>query len=190
MERLPDLIVDGDLALRRWQVEDAEAQEAAVIANLDHLRPWMPWAAAEPLGLMARRGMLERWQRDWEAGGDAAYAVLLDRALAGSCGLHRRRGPGVLEIGYWIAAERSRRGLGTRVAGLLTEAAFAVPGVDRVEIHHDRANQASAAIPRRLGYRPAGERPDTVDAPSEEGVDCTWAIERREWLESKRRGGP
>lgn len=181
MGRLPELIADGDLALRRWQVEDAEAQEAAVAANLDHLRPWMPWAAAEPQGLPTRRRMVERWEREWELGGDATYGIYLAGALAGSCGLHRRRGPRTLEIGYWIAADRTRRGLATRVAALLTETAFTIPEIERVEIHHDRANQASAGVPRRLGFRFEGERRKAPEAPGEEGVDCTWAIGREEW---------
>ncbi len=189
MEPLRELIEGDELVLRRWRVADAQAQEAAVLANLDHLRPWMPWAASEPQGLAARRRMLAGWERDWAAGGDVTYAVLLGGELAGSCGFHRRRGPRALEIGYWIAAARTRRGLGTRVARLLTDAAFALPWVDRVEIHHDRANRASAAIPRRLGYRLAAETPDQVEAPAEEGVDCAWVITREEWSGAAPRGG-
>lgn len=185
MPRLPETIEDGDLVLRCWRPDDVEAQEAAMRASVDHLRPWMAWAAAEPLSPAARRGMLSRWKREWEADGDTSYAVLLDGAVAGSCGLHWRRGPRALEIGYWIAADRTGQGLATRVAALLTDTAFALPEIDRVEIHHDRANRASAAIPRKLGYTLYAETPDSVDAPAEEGVDCGWAIEREEWL---RRG--
>ena len=185
MERLPELIEDGDLVLRRWRVADAETQEAAVTASLDHLRPWMPWAAAEPQGAIARRGMLRRWERDWATGGNVTYAVLLQGEVVGSCGFHRRRGPRTLEIGYWTAASHARRGIATRVAALLTDAAFAVPGIDRVEIHHDRANLASAGIPRRLGYRLTAEKPDRVEAPGEVGIDCTWAITREEWRRAR-----
>jgi ribosomal-protein-serine acetyltransferase len=59
--------------------------------------------------------------------------------------------------------------------------AFTVEGIDRVEIHHDRANRASRAVPQRLGFTFAGERPDTVRAPGEEGVDCTWSMSRARW---------
>ena len=34
--------------LRHWRAEDAEAQARAIEESLDHLRPWMPWAADEP----------------------------------------------------------------------------------------------------------------------------------------------
>jgi len=72
-------------------------------------------------------------------------------------------------------------GLATEVARCLTDAAFDVPGITFVEIHHDRANVASANVARRLGYAYCGERPDRVSAPGEEGVDCAWRMEIASW---------
>jgi ribosomal-protein-serine acetyltransferase len=178
MERLPERIEGEGLILRRWTVEDAEALGEAVAENLDHLRPWMPWIAAEPLSLAARRGMLSRWERDWRAGGDVLLGIFSGGQVAGSTGLHHRHGPRTLAIGYWVHVDLLRQGIATRVARLLTEAALAQPGVGGVEIHHDKANLRSAAIPRRLGYRFLGETPDRVEAPGEVGVDCGWRMER------------
>lgn len=59
--------------------------------------------------------------------------IFRDGAAVGSCGLHRRVGPGGLEIGYWIHPAVLRRGLATEAARLLTDAAFSVPGIDRVD---------------------------------------------------------
>src|SRR2546429_103990 len=101
--------------------------------------------------------------------------------VSGSCGLHRRRGPDVLEIGYWTHRALVRKGLATAVAGLLTNAAFTVPEITQVEIHHDKANVASAGVPRSLGYRLIGERPDRAAAPDEVGIDCVWRVERAGW---------
>ncbi len=81
----------------------------------------------------------------------------LDGELVGSSGLHRRIGPGGLEIGYWIHPRHLRRGLATEVARQLTDRAFADPSVDRVEIHHDRANAASGGVPAKLGFELVGE---------------------------------
>ena len=180
---LPERI-DGDagLVLRRWTVADIDALAEAVAEAAEHLRPWMSWMAEEPQSLEERRALLERWEREWRSGGDATFAVLADEQVAGSCGLHRRRGPGVLEIGYWIHPHFARRGLATAVARLLTDAAFTVPGIEAVEIHHDKANTASSGVPRRLGFRFVGEAPDGIEAPAEEGIDCTWRMERSEWL--------
>jgi RimJ/RimL family protein N-acetyltransferase len=178
MDRLPDRIEADDVVLRRWLTTDAEALSAAVAASDGHLRPWMPWMAAEPLSPAAREGLLSRWQREWEAGGDSVLGLFVDGAAAGSFGLHRRRGPETLEIGYWVHVAHLRLGLATRAAGLLSEAALAVPGITRVEIHHDKANTASAGVPQRLGYEFVGERPDRPEAPGEVGIDCVWRLER------------
>jgi RimJ/RimL family protein N-acetyltransferase len=127
-------------------------------------------------GPTVRRRLIEGWQHDQATdGGDAVYGMFADGTVVGGCGLHRRRGPDVLEIGYWVHADHVRQGLATEAARLLTAAAFAVPGIVRVEIHHDRANLASRAVPARLGFTYVGEVPDQVDAPAEEGIDCIWA---------------
>jgi ribosomal-protein-serine acetyltransferase len=181
MARLPQRIEANDLLLRRWEVSDAALQEQAIAESADHLRPWMAWIAEEPKSLQERRALLASWVEDWKAGGDAVFAVFANGEIAGSAGLHRRAGPETLEIGYWIGVRFLRRGLATRVAAMLTEAAFCTPGITCVEIHHDKANIPSEAIPRRLGFRLIGERADEPEAPGELGVERTWRLERADW---------
>lgn len=180
-DRLPDRIEDGELLLRRWRVADAEALSGAVAESDAHLRPWMPWMAEEPVPLPKRREMLERWQSEWENGGDSVFGAFVGAGVAGSFGLHRRRGPRALEIGYWVAARFARRGLGTKATRLLTEAAFSLPEIEWVEIRHDKANAASAGIPRALGYRLTAEAPEDAKAPAEVGTACIWRMERDDW---------
>ena len=67
---------------------------------------------------------------------------------------------------------------------MLTDAAFALPGITRVEIHRDRANEASAGIPRTLGYHLIGQVPDEPQAPGEIGVECRWRITPEQWAAS------
>jgi ribosomal-protein-serine acetyltransferase len=142
----------------------------------------MPWVAGEPQTLEERRAMLVGWEREWSAGGDVLLGIFMDGRVAGSCGLHRRIGPGGVEIGYWVHPAFTRRGLATTAARLLTVAAFLLPAIDRVEIHHDRANAASAGIPRKLGFELAGEVPAKEQgAPAEIGIDCRWRMTRGAW---------
>ena len=54
--------------------------------------------------------------------------------------MHDDVGPGALEIGYRCHIEYAGRGIITRSALRLTDIAFAVPGIERVEIHCDKAN--------------------------------------------------
>jgi RimJ/RimL family protein N-acetyltransferase len=155
--RLPERIEDGGLLLRRWRLEDAELLGRAIAESVEHLRPWMPWAADEPLGIDARRDLLTSWERDWERGGDVVLGIFSDGQVAGGTGLHRRRGPGALEIGYWLHPAFVGRGLATATARLLTRTALALPGIDRVEIWHEVDNVRSGAVPQRLGFEPVGE---------------------------------
>ena len=178
---LPERINRNGVLLRRWLASDAEVLARAVSESADHLRPWMAWMAEEPQTIEQRRQLIAGWEREWSHGGDVALAILVGDEVAGSCGLHRRRGPDALELGYWIHPRFAGRGIATKVARLLTDAAFTVPGIQRVEIHHDKANTASAGVPRRLGFRFMGEARDEREAPAELGIDCTWRMERERW---------
>lgn len=182
MERLPDTIPSARLTLRRWVAADAADLSGAITASLEHLRPWMPWISAEPVSLADRVALIDQWRIEWEGGGDAVIGAFLDGAVVGSTGLHRRRGPGVLEIGYWVHGDHTRKGFATEIAASLTNVAFTVPDIERVEIHHDKANIASSGVPRRLGYTLADETQVSVTSPGEVGIDCRWMIRRDQWI--------
>jgi len=168
------------LVLRRVQADDAEGIATAVGASLDYLKPWMPWATVEAAEPRTQRIRAAEADELWEAGTDFIYSVLLQPGLTviGEIGLHRRVGDGGMEIGYWIDTRYAGRGLGTEAAGALTDLALALPGVTRTEIHCDVANQASAAIPRKLGYQL--DRIDRIppEAPGELGRRMVWVRRR------------
>lgn len=178
MRRLPERFGDGEVQLRRWRAEDAETLHRLVGESVEHLRPWMGWVADEPLSLEERLRMLTQWEHTWRTGGDVLLGIFRGGVAAGGCGLHRRIGPHGLEIGYWVHPEHLRRGVATAAAGLLADAALALPDIERVEIHHDKANVASAGVPRALGFAFVDERPDQPEAPAEVGIECRWRRER------------
>lgn len=151
----PDEAIEwGPVVLRRWRVTDAEELSGVVVDALDHLRPWMPWA--DGYDLDAAVTFLTNAERDWEADVTYDYSVRTENRIVGSCGLLRRIGPGGLDIGYWLHQDYTGRGLMTRAVQAVVDQAFGMPDIDRVEIHHDPANTASAGIPRRLGFTEAG----------------------------------
>jgi RimJ/RimL family protein N-acetyltransferase len=143
------------------------------------LRQWMPWASEPP----TRASLAEFLERTGaEAGSDLEMGFGLFDAegeLVGALGLHRRRGPDVLEMGYWIRSDRTGRGYATAAARVLTDAAFAsLPHIERVQIRCDPANRASAAIPPKLGYRLEGEEPSEVLATGQTGSQLVWVARR------------
>ena len=159
--------------LRRHHVDDLDAVHEAIELSRDHLRPWMPWAD------QTRREtgeFLERSVADWDAGHDFGYLAIddADGSVVGGTGLHSRMGNDGLEIGYWRRADVGGRGLVTTWSAALTHAAFALDRVQRVEIHCDEANVASAAVPRRLGFTLDRIEDKPIAAPAELGRSMIW----------------
>ncbi|WP_437835409.1 GNAT family N-acetyltransferase [Sorangium sp. So ce1153] len=174
-ERPPARIVTARLTLRAWRPEDAPLIREAIDSSLAHLRPWMPWAVHEPSSIEATAALLEKFRDDFAAGRDFHYGIFTrdEREVLGGTGLHPRIGPGAIEIGYWLRETATRRGYATEAVARLTRVALEELGLTRVEIRCDPRNTASAAVPRRLGYRhvetleanaltPAGEPRDTM----------------------------
>jgi len=178
MERPGELLTYAPAVLRRWRAADTDAVCDLVLGSLEHLRPWMPWAAE--FGLPDATRFTEQCEQDWESGAAFNYAITSGGAAVGSAGLIARIGPGGLEIGYWVQARCLRQGLATAAAAALVDAAFGLPGIDRVEIVHDEANVASSGVPRKLGFTKIARRPhpDGPQAPAESGTDVVWRLTR------------
>ena len=172
---LPERMDDDGLVVRRWVVGDAEALHASIAESTAHLRPWMTWVQAQENSIEGRRAFIAERGREWRDGVSALLGMFVGPRVAGGCSLTGRPdAAGVWEIGYWLHPAFCGHGLATRAAGLLTEAALALPGVRAVEIRHDMANTASGAVPRRLGYRLVGEAPNRAPAPADSGTDLVW----------------
>jgi RimJ/RimL family protein N-acetyltransferase len=180
-DRLPDLIKTPRLTLRRWRHDQAAIVDAVVRANLDHLRPWMPWIKFEPLTRAERVSLIEQWTRDWEDGGDVVMGVFLDGAAIGGTGLHRRVGPGAIEIGYWIDGAHTRQGYATEITAALTTAALDLDDIDTVHVHVDEVNEASAGVPAKLGFTRQRVDEREPGAPGESGRLGIWTIDADTW---------
>ena len=141
------------LCLRCWNPQDAPALKAAVDASREHLIPWMPWAQEET-SVQMQIDRLRKVRAAFDLGQDFGYGILNrdESKVLGSSGLHTIADDHALMIGYWIHVDHTRQGYGTEAAAALTQVAFLINGLDRVEIYCDPDNAASAAIPRKLGY--------------------------------------
>jgi RimJ/RimL family protein N-acetyltransferase len=188
----PERLQAGPLVLRRVEACDAGTIAAAVGASLEHLRPWMPWATPEAADLRTQLVRVAEADELWETGTGFIYVMIArdsgpggpprpagrrgdpDGEFAGTIGLHRRAADDAVEIGYWIASAKTRRGYATAAARALTPVALQLSGARRVEIHCDEANTASAAIPRKLGYRLDRVEAHEREAPGERGRRMIW----------------
>ena len=178
----PEEVAADGVVLRRLTADDAGAVATAATESLEHLAPWMPWATAEGTSVAAQRDRLVGPATRWTSASGYEYGIFLpDGRLVGGCGLHRRIGPSALEIGYWVHVGHTRTGIATACADALTNVGFALRGIERMEIHCDEANIASAAVPAKLGYRLTGRVDHEPEAPGETGTRLIWVLYRREW---------
>ncbi|HET7232502.1 MAG TPA: GNAT family protein [Longimicrobium sp.] len=154
MNTPPYRIVTPRTVIRCYEPSDAEALQTAISDSLEHLKPWLPWAHAEPEGLEAKVQRLRGFRGRFDLDQDYVYGIFAadGERLIGGTGLHPRVGPGALDIGYWIHAAETGKGYATETAAALTRVAFELAGVRRVEIRCDPGNLPSAAVPRRLGF--------------------------------------
>ena len=170
------------VVLRRYWGRELPALLEAVNGSLDHLRPWMPWAAANPIE-PALAEFVSHAVEQFDRGENFNYGIWDDRSsvLVGGTGLHPRLGPGRIEIGYWVRSGWLHRGIASAAAMALTSAAFGLTGIEEVHIHCDVANIASAAVPRRLGFHLRRTVDDEIDAPGEIGRSMEWVVTRPYW---------
>jgi RimJ/RimL family protein N-acetyltransferase len=154
---VPYRLESDRLVLRALELADASPLFNLVQRDRAYLARWMPWARDEPTldGYVAfvkdRRAAFDRDE-------DYGYGLFDPGtgALVGSAGLHRRCGPGGLEVGYWIAEQRAGKGLATEAAAVLTRAALGCPGIVRVELRVQEENRASLRVAEKLGFNREG----------------------------------
>ena len=146
------------LVVRCYNPSDAQLLADSVAENIDHLKPWMPWAHFEPTSMEERVNRLKRFRGMFDLGQDYIYGIFnpKETKLIGGTGLHTRLGESELEIGYWIHKDHINQGLVTESTAALIKVAFEIVHIHRIEIHCSPVNLASAAIPKKLGFSHEG----------------------------------
>jgi RimJ/RimL family protein N-acetyltransferase len=147
-------LTDGEIRLRPWERRDVAAVAAAC------QDPEIPrWTVVPP-------NYTERHARDFIAGTGSDIAagrelplaiVDMDDSVLGALGLsnfewHDLKG----EIGYWMAAESRRRGIGARATRMLAVWALTSLGLERLELLANPENEASLRLAERAGFTREG----------------------------------
>ncbi len=152
-------------------------------ASWAELTAWFQWAQ-EPLDEAKQTQLAIDAGTAFTKGSNYEF-TLIERdtgSVVGSLRLNPRASTTAAEIGYWVRTDRTGRGYATAAARAATRAAFEhLDYVDSVHIHMDVANRASAAIPRKLGYRLRREGKLAIAAPARTGRGSFWVTTRDEW---------
>jgi RimJ/RimL family protein N-acetyltransferase len=189
---VPPEIRTERLYLRPWRAEDAEALHPILVANYEHLAPWIPPRVATPavVPLLAER--LAAFGAEFDADREWRFAMLTsdEQTLLGEIDLFPRSATGRVafadadraEIGYWLRADETGRGLVTEAVRAVIEVAKRTGRFTHLEIRCDARNAPSAAVPKRLGFELAttiDEPPPPKSPPSESaGVELqVWTLD-------------
>jgi RimJ/RimL family protein N-acetyltransferase len=152
---LPDPpLTDGDISLRPWERRDVPAVTAAC------QDPEIPRWTVVPHNYTERhaRDFIGGTAADLAAGRELALAIVdPDDRVLGALGLSNFDWPDLkAEIGYWVAADARRRGVGARGTRLLALWAITSLGLERVELLANPENEASQRLAERAGFKREG----------------------------------
>ncbi len=176
----PYRIVTPHVVLRPFEPGDAPAFHRLIAENLDHLRPWVPWAADEPKPLPDKLREVREWRAAFDLDHFWHWAMFSadDGELAGGV-LMNRLGLDEVDTGGWVGQTRVRRGFHTDGAAVVARVAFEVLRVTRVQALTDPANERSNALMRKLGF--THEATTRHIEHGERKDELVWSILVDEW---------
>ncbi len=142
------------LGLDGWCLRALRESDAPSLAKLaDNVEVWrhMSDRFSRPYTLEVARHWVTQGHLDF---GGENWAIALDDIAVGGCGLHPGQGQFAcqVEVGYWLGQAYWGRGVATQIVRVLSERAFALPGVVRVfaGVHAD--NPASMHVLEKNGF--------------------------------------
>jgi RimJ/RimL family protein N-acetyltransferase len=105
------------------------------------------------------RTFVEHADRAWAEGSEATF-VMAQAANGEGLGIiavHLHPGdPGLAEVGYWLRREARGQGTATAAVRLVSEWAFAVLGIERLNLTTAPENTASQRVAERAGFTREG----------------------------------
>ena len=190
--RIPARIDTPRLTVRGYKPDDVAAMDEVIPANRAHLERFMPWAREEPIGTHKRTELVAEFIAKFAAREDFTMGIFDGQtgAYLGGTGLHSRQGPGVLEIGYWLAEDAQGKGLITEAAAALTRVAFSFAHAPRVEIRCEPANERSRGVPQRLGFVLEDTRMAVCGSDEREELAEIWVLTSATFPDSAASAAP
>jgi RimJ/RimL family protein N-acetyltransferase len=147
-------LTDGEIVLRAWEPGDAPAVTAAC------QDPEIPrWTVVpHPYTQRHAREFIRGTASDLANGRELALAVVDgDDRLLGAQGISNFDWTDLkAEIGYWMAPDARRRGIGARATRMLAVWALTSLGLERLDLLAHPGNEASQRLAERAGFTREG----------------------------------
>ena len=174
--------IDDTLTLHLLEPGHAPELHAVVTANAGHLGQFLPWAA-RPYTQDDAKGFIEgNLQRFGRKDAGFGFGVREHGRLVGMLGIHDVQPVSrVCEVGYWLAADATGRGIMTRATEALVGLLFSTYRMQRVIIRMEPENHASRGVPERLGFTLEGTLRQAVDRAGQRRDHLQYAMLASEW---------
>jgi ribosomal-protein-alanine N-acetyltransferase len=149
------------VAVRPARMADAIALAALYRDNREHLAPFEPDRDQAFFTEAGQAARLESLLAEQEQGRAYPYLIEVDGAPAGRVTVTNvARGAFCSgSLGYWVAADRTGRGVATTAVAQVIGECFARHGLHRLEAGTLVDNHASQAVLRRTGFTLIGRAP-------------------------------
>src|SRR6266849_11022219 len=134
---IPESFETERLSIRAPRFGDGAAMNAAIVENIDNLRPWMQWAQTIPTVEESEENVRQARVR-FISHEDFRLHLWLrgSETFVGGSGLHRINGDvPSFEIGYWCRKRFEGQGYITEAVNGITRFAFEVLKAERIAIY-------------------------------------------------------
>lgn len=180
----PELVipVDDRTELRLLREEDAEPLYAAVDADRDHLRPFLPFPdkSHSPSDTLE---FITATREGWTRGDTVQMGIWHDGRAVGCVGtVNPQREHDALELGYWIVEGLEGRGLMHSCCRALIDHLLRERGVHRIVIRTDPLNRRSQRLAERLGFTFEGVQREACKLQGEYRDLRAYSLLANEWL--------
>jgi ribosomal-protein-serine acetyltransferase len=177
---VPLQIGDG-ASLRPLGADDVPAVLELIERNRDHLDKWLRWSA-RVRNQADVAAMVARFEGRSAAGDGFHWGIWQQDVLAGGVICHYiNRADRNAELGYWLGAEHTGRGLATRATACAVEHLLHQEQLHLVEMICGVANVRSRAVAERLGFTNEGVRRESYWITDRFADHVVYGLLAREW---------
>ncbi len=177
--------IDDGIVLRPLEAPDSAAMFDLIARNRAHLDPWLRWSGRIKAREDAEQ-LIQRFAAKYAAGDGFHAGLWVDEVLAGGIVAHFiNRESCKTEIGYWLGAEFTGKGLVTRACRVVIDSLFADEQLHRIEIQCVTDNQRSRAVAERLGFRFEGIKRESEWITSAFRDHALYALLDYEWRRTR-----
>lgn len=175
------LMINDDLELRILEPGHADELFDLISRNREHLDNWLRWS-----GRVRTRedalASIERFVTKFEASDGFHAGMWYQGQLAGGLVCHTiNRESNNTELGYWLGAEFTGKGLVTLACKAVIHHLFEREKLHRIEIQCATNNQRSRAVAERLGFTFEGVKRDSEWITSSYRDHAVYSLLDYEW---------